>query len=481
MHTRYRAVSAASTLLFALACGKSPDGPPPASGPALRIISGAGLADTIQATPSRGLLVEVRGATGKPDSGLVVLFEAPLRSSSSYSGCQTILLSSAHVDVFACAGDAITGADGRGLVRTRMGAVAGPVSVRITVGKYGLTDSAAFTVLPGAATAVHAVIRDTTVDLGSTFTPPAGLVDRAGNLRSDPVTFEATSPAVQVSGAGAVSAVAVGLAYVRVRGTVGGATGIDSTGIVVVPTARVAVSESVSIRLKSLGGAAVRFLVAGYTYNPAWSPTGERIAYNTMSGLATIDTLGPATPLVTPGVTQASRPEYSRDGLWIYFDGNGGNGRQIFRVHPDGTGLEPLLSPADADTGSYASPSPDGTRVAFTNGRNLLVKALATGHVDTLTTARPSWLAYIRWSPDGSWIAYNDGIGMGGLGLVRPDGSGQHRFAAYPNAGLTWSPDSKWLVGAYTDGYPARLFLVDVTASVVYKLTTGGYYPAWRP
>ncbi len=61
--------------------------------------------------------------------------------------------------------------------------------------------------------------------------------------------------------------------------------------------------------------------------------------------------------------------------------------------------------------------------------------------------------------------------------LVRPDGSGRRRLAASVDHGLTWSPDSKWLLGVDS----VRLVLVDVPAGTIYPLTTPGYEPAWHP
>jgi hypothetical protein len=487
MHTRHPAVPAVFALLFVFACAKSPDAPP-THGEALNVVAGAGLSDTIQATPSPGLVVEVRGPTGQPESGLTVIFEACPVSDDYYTCSPTLLAPTLDVP-FAQTASTTTDENGRTVVRMRMGTLAGPASVRITAPLYSLGVSAAFTVLPGAAVAVRAVLGDTTVDLGGSFTARAGVVDRAGNLRSDPVTFEATSPALQVSGTGSVSGVAIGRAYVRVRGTVGGITGTDSLGITVVPKARLVYMSAwgqpappapggyAELYLESLAGGAARVVGAGVVSSPAWSPTGDRIAYFEFTSgdplLLIGDTVGAASAAWTPGVTWPNGPEYSRDGRWIYFYGYSVNGKQVFRVHPDATGLEALQGPTE--DGGYPSPSPDGTRFAYTTDRNLLVKTLATGHVDTLVIAT-SFVSHTRWSPDGNWIAYIEDYSRA-IGLVRPDGSGQRHIAASVDHGLTWSPDSKWLLGVDS----SRLVLVDVTPGTIYPLTTPGYEPAWHP
>lgn len=477
MRTRRTPASLGFIVLFALSCGRSPDGPPPAAGPALKITAGAGVSDTISASLGQALVVQVQGQTGQPESGVAVVFDAPPTPCAYYQTCSGTLLGPARDGSLGSRAAAATDAQGRAAVYVRMGTWAGPVSVKITVPLYGLADSAAFTVLPGAAVGVGVSPRDTALDLGATFGLRAGLVDRAGNVRSEPVTFEATSPAVQVSGSGSVSAVAVGRAYVRVRGAVGGVTRTDSAGITVAPKVRLAVAEEHGhLYLESLAGGAARLLLLWERAGIVWSPTGDRIAYFNDSGLAITDTLGQATAVPTVGVSGPSWPEYSRDGRWIYFSGDNGNGTQIFRVHPDGTGLEALQSPSSTDYGSYPSPSPDGTRVAYTNySDKVLVKTFATGHVDTLTATGFTTVHHARWSPDGQWIAFTRGSD-GRIGVIRPDGSGVRIPGGYAPGGVSWSPDSRFLVGGW--GY---LGFTDVAAGSAWGTTTRGYYAAWRP
>ncbi len=116
----------------------------------------------------------------------------------------------------------------------------------------------------------------------------------------------------------------------------------------------------------------------------------------------------------------------------------------IYRIHPDGSGLERLTDdPAFDDQGVL---SPDGRTLAFISTRgsgtaNLWLLDLAAKKYTNLTKTqggnfRPAW------SPDGAWIAFSSdregttGVNPGhwellqstGIYVMRPDGTGLRRI-----------------------------------------------------
>lgn len=107
----------------------------------------------------------------------------------------------------------------------------------------------------------------------------------------------------------------------------------------------------------------------------------------------------------------------SKDGEWIVFstDRNGDGNSDIYRVHPDGTGLEPLMTtPSTEDAGAL---SPDGTKLAFVSTAdgykaNIWVKDLTTGELINLTgtsavagdPSSPDSYFQPSWSPDGEYV-----------------------------------------------------------------------------
>jgi TolB protein len=173
-------------------------------------------------------------------------------------------------------------------------------------------------------------------------------------------------------------------------------------------------------------GSAERQLMAGGSsdYNPAWSPTGEWIAFTSLrSGSA-----------------------------------------DLYRVHPDGTGLERLTDDTAYD--DQAAFSPDGKKIVFVTTRaagtaNLWILDPETHKTKPLTTGhggdfRPAW------SPDGRWIAFSSDRGSdlprakgrwermqpADIYLVRPDGTGLKRLSAHGDfcGGAKWTPDSRHII-----------------------------------
>jgi Tol biopolymer transport system component len=174
---------------------------------------------------------------------------------------------------------------------------------------------------------------------------------------------------------------------------------------------------------------------------------------------------------------------FSPDGKWIVFtserDGAGDGQADLWRVHPDGSGLERLTS--DTSLEDAGALSPDGNSLAYVSTKggartaNIWVMDLKSKRARNLTgdgkVEPPTTMnGYFRpsWSPDGQWIAFSSdngekwqgaesGAGAGhshptSLYVMKVDGSGKRRLTTTAGSAFgtpKWSADGKKLV-AYT-------------------------------
>jgi TolB protein len=153
-------------------------------------------------------------------------------------------------------------------------------------------------------------------------------------------------------------------------------------------------------------------------------------------------------------------PVWSPDGQTVVFVSERNGSADLYRMRPDGTGVERLTDdPSYDDQPAF---SPDGKQIVFVSTRasgtaNLWILDLATKQARPLTTGtggdfRPAW------SPDGKWIAFSSDRGSPmdfakgrwehlhfvDIYLIRPDGSGLKRVGLHGDfcGNPKWTADS---------------------------------------
>jgi len=488
--------AAVVSLLFLAACeGGSPTGVPPEA-PSLRLVAGAGVADTVLTRPTQALTVEVRGEGGVPQRGVVVRFE-PVPDPGSPTWSPVYMVQVGRLDQATPGTLAIDTTDerGRAHVLVRLGQVAGEGKVAVVVPVLGLVDTARYTILPGVGVRVSAQPRDTAVFLGGSYSLRAAVVDRFGNRRPEPVAFAVGTAQASLSREGVVR----GEAYGRAMLVAHSGRFADTVRVSVVPRGVLAGTGTGIpgryLAVMNLDGSGFRILAQAAWYSelaPAWNPSGSQVLYQDAGPvLQHVDMAGKVTSAVAdPRFLSTSSGQYSRDGRWIYFSARQAPGAStLWRVRADGSGAVKVSPPVTGfdyyEEHSHPSPSPDGTRLAFWASRYgsgvLRVLDLATGNHFTANVENPR---VPRWSPVSDTIAYVDAT-REALYVVSATAGGDPRRVSpagrrYSTSSVSWSPDGKWLVARSNS---SGLELVEVSTGAVIPLPFAVTLlePAWRP
>jgi Tol biopolymer transport system component len=226
----------------------------------------------------------------------------------------------------------------------------------------------------------------------------------------------------------------------------------------------------------------------------AWSPDGSRIAYsgglggwndNAYDDLYVIRVKGGQVLRLTSSYESDLNPEWSPDGRMLAFDRNDDGYNWIYVIKSDGTDLRRLT----ANFNWRLAWSPDG-QITFTNGRGIWLmrrdgtgkRLLARVEVGTPGYGEPAGL---RWSPDGTYIAYTYG---GVLWVMNADGKHRRKLHTAPANrqawGPVWSPDGETIAWAEGDG-DFEIFTIDADGSALRKLTNNERIqdeaPSWSP
>jgi Tol biopolymer transport system component len=187
--------------------------------------------------------------------------------------------------------------------------------------------------------------------------------------------------------------------------------------------------------------------------DPRWSPDGTRIVFaSNRTGSFQIYTMaadGSDVRQVTVLAGDSHRPTWTADGRILFQSDSAdpGNGRDVYAVNADGSGLTDL-TPAPSDDLNAAA-APHGDRLAFSSNRDggYHLYVASGGSAPREITSGDGFDFQPNWSPSGNDLVFlhvDPSFSDGDLYVVHANGTGLRRLTATPNRFETepvWSPD----------------------------------------
>ena len=181
-----------------------------------------------------------------------------------------------------------------------------------------------------------------------------------------------------------------------------------------------------------------------------------------------------------------------------YFRAPGLPASQIALIKPDGSGYREIAE--EGFNNGFPSWAPDGKRIVYKRGKQIVTMTVADGKVTPLTDGS-HYDNFPKWSPKGDVIMFTtDRDNDFELYTMRPDGSGVRRMTNTPgnDAHSIWSTDGEWVVFssgrkgfkdemALYDGVPqpyGEIFAMRADGTDVRQLTDNKWEdasPGWMP
>jgi TolB protein len=214
---------------------------------------------------------------------------------------------------------------------------------------------------------------------------------------------------------------------------------------------------------------------------PAISPDGKRIAFmSTRSGDPEIYVMsadGDDVRRITQDAAWDIHPRWTPDGREILFNSTRGSKSTrepelfaIYAARPDGSPLRQLTNEAGIST--YASYSPDGTRIVYrrvSDGNSEVFVMNADGSAKTNLTRNAASDGWPVWSPDGSLIAFASNRGgnenVFEIFVMRANGSDVRQLTTlgFRSTAPEFSRDGRAILFTRAGGGFADLYLVPVS------------------
>ena len=451
-----------------LSCGGGESQAPPAGQLSLRVLSGGGQADSIDARQASPLVAQVTYDNGQPGVGIAVRFSV-VAAQPEPPGLKLQSSTTAPADSMVVVQ---TDASGRATIYVVNQARTGVFGVVVTADGVPGQVTSTFTVTPGRAHALNVGTRDTLLYVGRSLTPSFTVTDRLGNSRSGSLTSSVSACRIDAT---QVTGVSVGRCAIMISAQ----PLLDSVHVSVVPVASILAVRNeydafktprlVSMGLDGSGYAELApltYVFPGELLMPLRAPDGRRITMHAGSGdystrITMFDSsLAPRT-FRPQGVNtlQENWARFTADGQWLIFSSRASLGEAftVWRARPDGSQAERITPPGQGVGfhSNYADITPDGKTIVYVdNALKLSVIDVATRTVRVLTRTdgSPHQAFQLRLSPDGRRIAFVFATsGYFGMNIINVDGTGYRPISQsfgydVGDVPFDWTADGEWIL-----------------------------------
>jgi TolB protein len=251
----------------------------------------------------------------------------------------------------------------------------------------------------------------------------------------------------------------------------------------------------------SPGHAPRRLAQGGNIADPAWSPDGKEIVFSWTrrrahpAQLYLITVATGAVRQLTHAHDSSIQPAWAPSGRRIAFVRVSGGPTHIYVLDVSSGRVRRLISGKPSDVAPAFSPN--GRLIAFTRllssagdgdeptFNNAIYVARANGSRPRRLTATNGDSLDPTWGPKGGFIAYSAASGINSrIWIMRPDGSGKRPVTDGPlDAEPSWSPNGRSIAFTHRMRGRATVDVVSLVSGRAYSITEGlgpASSPSWR-